>query len=70
MKSNMKKPTFDEDESLWDTPFKPEDTKGLAKDIEEQDARVRRIRLSLPLGKRMKVLVVKPRGGRSFHRDG
>ena len=47
---------FDNDESLWDVPFKPSDTIGLAEEIERKDAMVRRIRLALPLEKRMCVL--------------
>lgn len=66
MKTNVKKPVFDDDESLWDTPFKPEDTRYLAKDIEEQDARVRHARLALPLERRMNVLVVRAPGERRF----
>lgn len=66
MKTNEKEQVFDEDESLWDTPFKPEDTEHLAADIEEQDARVRRFRLMFPLQDRMNVLIVRPRHGRNF----
>ena len=44
-----------DDRSLWDLPFKPQDTLGLAQDIEEHDAIARRIRLSLPLAQRMNV---------------
>lgn len=47
----------DDDRSLWDQPFKPGDTIGLARDIEEHDAIARRVRLSLPLVKRMNVWV-------------
>ncbi len=49
-----------DDRSLWDTPFKPEDTFGLAQDIEEHDAIARRIRLSLPLQQRMNVWLRQP----------
>lgn len=44
-----------DDRSLWDLPFRPQDTLGLAQDIDEHDAIARRIRLSLPLEQRMNV---------------
>jgi hypothetical protein len=52
-------PQFDDDRSMWDRPFLPEDLRGLAEDTARQDALVRRLRLALPLEKRMNVLVTK-----------
>jgi hypothetical protein len=54
--ANASGASFDDDRSLWDTPFRPEDTRDLTRDIEEQDAVARRVRLSLPLEQRMNVL--------------
>jgi hypothetical protein len=56
MKSKTKDVVFDDDESLWDVPFRPSDTRGLAREIERLDAIARRARLALPLEKRMDVL--------------
>jgi hypothetical protein len=50
-----------DDRSQWDLPFKPQDTLGLAQDIEEHDAIARRLRLSLPLEQRMNVWLRRPR---------
>lgn len=47
---------FDNDKSLWDVPFRPSDTHGLAQEIERLDAIARRVRLALPLEERMNVL--------------
>jgi len=63
-------PQFDDDQSMWDRPFRPEDLSGLAKDTERQDALVRRLRLSLPLEKRMNVLVLPWVGSRRRRRLG
>jgi len=54
-------PSFDDDWSMWDEPFRPDDTRGLSEDMERQDALVRRLRMALPLEKRMNVLVLPPR---------
>lgn len=56
MRSKTKDVIFDDDESLWDVPFRPSDTCGLAQEIELLDAIARRARLALPLKKRMDVL--------------
>ena len=56
MKSKAKDVVFDDDKSLWDVPFRPSDTRGLAQEIEHLDAIARRARLTLPLEKRMNVL--------------
>ena len=64
-KNNGRRRSVAEDRSLWDLPFKPQDTLGLAQDIEEHDAIARRIRLSLPLEQRMNVWLrrTRPRRG-------
>ena len=54
---------FDNDESLWDIPFRPSDTRGLAQEIERLDSIARRVRLALPLEQRMNVLY-RPFSGR------
>lgn len=54
-------PTFVDDRSMWDEPFCPRDLRGLAKDMERQDAIARRLRLALPLEKRINVLVIRPK---------
>ena len=54
MKSRIKTegvPRFVDDRSMWDEPFRPKDLRGLAKDMERQDAIARRLRLALPLEK-------------------
>ena len=56
MRSKEKDVVFDDDQSLWDVPFRPSDTRGLAREIERMDAIARRARLALPLEKRMRVL--------------
>ena len=64
MKSRIKTegvPRFVDDRSMWDEPFRPRDLRGLAKDMERQDAIARRLRLALPLEKRMNVLVIRPK---------
>ena len=49
-------PSFDDDRSRWDEPFGP--VRGLSEDVERQDAIARRLRIALPLEKRMNVLVL------------
>ncbi len=56
-------PSFDDDRSSWDEPFRPRDLRGLSKDMERQDTIARRLRLALPLEKRMNVLVTRPKKG-------
>jgi hypothetical protein len=56
---------FDDDRSLWDEPFRPSELRGLAADVERQNAVARRLRLALPLEKRMNVLVLRPRAVRA-----
>ena len=51
--------SFDDDQSLWDKPFPRRGVHDLTKDMERQDAIVRRLRLALPLEKRMNVLVTR-----------
>ena len=53
---------------MWDNPFPPRDVHDLSKDTERQDALVRRLRLALPLEKRMNVLVTRPKKGAHAHR--
>jgi hypothetical protein len=55
---------FDDDRSLWGQPFRPEELRGLAEDVERQNAIARRLRLALPLEKRMNVLVLPWLGSR------
>lgn len=55
-------PPFDDDRSLWDKPFR--NVRGLAEEMEQQDARVRQLRLELPLKARMNVLVLPWLGSR------
>jgi hypothetical protein len=52
---------FDDDRSLWDQPFRSSELRGLAEDVERQNTIVRRLRLALPLEKRMNVLVTRPK---------
>ncbi len=66
-KNSGRRRSVADDRSLWDLPFKPQDTLGLAQDIEEHDAIARQIRLSLPLEQRMNVWLRRrspKRGGR------
>jgi hypothetical protein len=55
-KTKESTPPFDDDRSLWNEPFRQRPGE-LAEDVERQDALARRVRLALPLEKRMNVLV-------------
>ena len=61
----LKDPPFDDDQSVWDRPFRLQDMRGLSEDMERQDALVRRLRLALPLEQRMNVLVLPARRKRA-----